>query len=132
MKWPLKSLPLVVMLAAMPAQATDSTAPKSPVDLLTIEAEIPRRGEFMGFGFNSLWMMSGLGLARVDASNNSVVDIELDSALGVYRGIGVGEGAVWVADCGFKLMYKVDPHANIVVKEIPAECLRQRGKHWCR
>jgi hypothetical protein len=94
MKWPLKSLLLVVMLAAMPAQATDSTAPKSPVDLLTIEAEIPRRGDFLGFGFGSLWMMSGIRLVRVDASNNSVVDIQLDSALGVYRGVAVGEGAV--------------------------------------
>jgi streptogramin lyase len=111
----------------MPAEATESTLLDQSMDSLTVQAEIHRGGDFMAFGFDSLWMMSGLGLARVDASNNSVMDNQLDSALGVYRGVAVGEGAVWVPDCGGKLVYKVDPHANTVVKRISAECYGSEG-----
>jgi hypothetical protein len=58
---------------------------------------------------------------RIDASNNTVTDIHMDGASGTYRDIAVGEGSVWVGDCGSKLVYKVDPHTNAVVKEIAAE-----------
>jgi hypothetical protein len=123
MKWPLKSLFLVVLLAATPGRATETTS----LDSLRVQADIPRQGDFLGFGFGSLWMMSGIRLVRVDASNNSVSDIQLESAKGPYRGIGVGEGAVWVPDCGSNLIYKVDPHTNIVVKEISAELYNSNG-----
>ena len=63
-------------------------------DNLVVQAEIPRYGDFLGFGFASLWMMSGGRLARVDTADNSVVDIEIEGTIGKYRGIAIGEGAV--------------------------------------
>ena len=62
---------------------------------VSIEATIPRDGDFMGFGFNSLWMMSGGKLARISAGDNSVLDIPVKGAVGQYRSMAVGEGAVW-------------------------------------
>ena len=53
-------------------------AEENSADNLVVQAEIPRYGDFLGFGFGSLWMMSGGRLARVDTADNSVVDIEIE------------------------------------------------------
>ena len=36
-----------------------------------------RSGDFLGFGFGSLWMMSGTSLVRVDPDDNSFIEIEI-------------------------------------------------------
>jgi hypothetical protein len=45
----------------------------------------------------------------------------IDGASGPYGDIAVGEGAVWVADCGSKLIYKADPNTLAVVKDMSAD-----------
>ena len=114
------------MLMAMPAQAQDATAPESSGDLI-VQAEIPRGGDFMGFGFDSLWIMSGGRLVRVDPTDNSFIDIDIGNSFGRYRGVGIGEGAVWIPDVGTDVVYKVDPTANKVVNEIAAQMIDSEG-----
>ncbi len=60
-----KVLTLVAMLAPIFAHAEGATTPENITDI-AIEAEIPRGGDFMGFGFDSLWIMSGMRLARIN------------------------------------------------------------------
>lgn len=89
----------------------------------------------MGFGFDSLWMMSDGRLVRVNATDNSVTDIEIPvSETGAaltendkYRGIAVGEGAVWVPDMGSSTIYKVDPKSNKVVLNVPTNIFGGQG-----
>lgn len=128
MKWlPFEALLLGLMLPIISAAANNPPTLENSVDSLTIEAKIGRGGDFLGFGFDSLWMMSGLRLARVDAGDNSVTDIPIEGTRGPYRGIGIGEGAVWVPDSGTQTIYKVDPSANKVVKEISADFYGSEG-----
>ncbi|MER8819673.1 hypothetical protein NKH70_07575 [Mesorhizobium sp. M0991] len=83
-------------------------APEKPPEVL-IEATIERGGDFLAFGFDSLWMMSGRKLVRINPDDNSVADIPIEGAVGSYRGISVGEGAVWVPDVGSKTILQGRP-----------------------
>lgn len=96
-------------------------------DQLVIQAEIAREGDFMAFGFDSLWMMSDQRLVRVNPSDNSVVDIEVPGNQGPYRGIAIGEGAVWIPDAGSKSIYKIDPTSHRVTGTIAAEFFDSEG-----
>ena len=69
----LKTLILACLLIPNAAWATEKLSDEK----LVIQAEILRNGDFMGFGFGSLWMMSGSNLIRVDPSNNSVTKIDI-------------------------------------------------------
>jgi virginiamycin B lyase len=108
-------------------------AEELPTTSLTIQAEIPRAGDFMGFGFESLWMMIrppafGSGsLVRVNPADNSVTEIELNNYYGKYRAMGIGEGAVWVPALGQGLILKIDPNTNKLVQEIPARMVNSEG-----
>ncbi len=100
-----------------------------------VQATIPRSGFSMGFGFNSLWMMSDGHLVRINTADNTTVDIDIPvSEVGAtltesekYRGITVGEGAVWVPDMGSSTIYKVDPNSNKVVLKIPTDIFGSQG-----
>jgi streptogramin lyase len=119
-KWLL--LPLIWIIPAWCFAAEEISA-----DKLVVQAEIPRSGDFMGFGFDSLWMMSGGRLVRVSTADNSVVDIEIEGTIGRYRGIAIGEEAVWIPDVGAGTIYKVDPRRNGVVGKFPAFILGSEG-----
>jgi DNA-binding beta-propeller fold protein YncE len=121
---PIKSVILLSILSLTPALSF--AAEELPADKLVLQAEIQRGGDFIGFGFNSLWMMSGDRLARVNAADNSVIDIDLNSR-GRYQAPGIGEGAVWVPSTGKKMILKVDPIINKLVQEIPAQILTNEG-----
>ena len=116
------SLMLVLPFSA----ATSFAAEELPADRLVVEAEIPRNGDFMGFGFDSLWMMSGKRLVRVNAADNTFIDIDVHGA-GRYRAMGIGEGAVWVPASSKKLILKVDPIENRLLQEIPPLMLSSEG-----
>jgi virginiamycin B lyase len=88
---------------------------------VTIEATIPRAGDFLGFGFDSLWMMNGTKLLRINPSDNSVTEIPIGGAVGRYRGIAIGGDAVWVPDTGSDTIYKIDPQKNQVILKMAAE-----------
>ena len=108
--------------------AKNFAAEELPADKLVIQAKIQRKGKrgFLGFGFDSLWMMSGKRLARVNAADNSVIDIEVPGG-GRYRAMAIGEGAVWVPAASKHMIFKVDPIANKLVREIPAQMLSSEG-----
>jgi len=98
-----------------------------PADKLVVQAKILRKGkDSLGFGFDSLWMMSGKRLVRVNAADNSVIDIDLRGG-GRYRAMAIGEGAVWVPAASKHMLLKVDPIANKLVREIPAQMLSSEG-----
>ena len=117
---------LVLMLLLLPvgAAADAGTAGFGQVD---IEAQIPRGGSGLSFGFGSAWIMSGTSLARVNPADNSIVDIPLQGNKGSYRGIGIGEGAVWVPDIGADTLYKVNSASNAVLNKIPLKMLSNEG-----
>lgn len=102
---------------------------------LVVQTTIPRSGFSLGFAFDALWMMSDGKLVKVNAADNSVVDIALPSGEGSglladidrYRGIATGEGAVWVPDMASSTIYKVDPHANQVILTIPTDIFGSKG-----
>jgi virginiamycin B lyase len=114
-------LPLICMVPAWCLAADEI-----PADKLVVQAEIPRSGDFMGFGFDSLWMMSGRRLVRVNAADNSFIDIEVNSR-GQHRPPVIGEGAVWVAASGIDKLLKIDPATNKLVQEIPAQMFYNEG-----
>jgi virginiamycin B lyase len=96
-------------------------------DKLVIQAKLPLPGDFMGFGFDSLWIMSGGRLWRTSAANNNMKGIDLEGTRGGYRGIEVGEGAVWIPDVGAGMVYKVDPSSNAVVTKFAASMRGSEG-----
>jgi len=55
---------LLITLLTSVAWAEDTKKPDVLKELVT-EAEIPRGGDFMGFGFDALWIMSGPRLAKL-------------------------------------------------------------------
>ena len=77
-----------------------------------VEAEIPRSGDFVGFGFGALWMMSGSKLVRVNPADNSFAVIPIEGASGSYRGIAIGEDAVWIPDVIAGRIHKIDPQTG--------------------
>jgi virginiamycin B lyase len=94
---------------------------------IVIQAEIPRNGDFLGFGFGSLWMMSDKGLARTNPEGNSVTDINIEGAIGPYRGIAIGEGAVWIPAVGSQTIYKIDPGNNEIMLKIASDFRGSEG-----
>lgn len=103
----------------------------SPAGLLaaevTIEAQIPREGDFLAFGFGSIWMMSEAKLIRVNPTDNSFIEIPIEGAVGKYRGIAVGEGGVWIPDTGTQKIFKIDPGTNRLALTIPAKVFGSEG-----
>src|SRR3954447_24850090 len=93
---------------------------------LTIKASVPKPASAMAFGFDALWTMSDGKLVRINAADNSVAEIAIPSGenaamlmeLDRYRGIAVGEGAVWIPDMANSQILKVDPARNEVIMSI--------------
>jgi virginiamycin B lyase len=107
-----------------------ATSPKE----LRIQAKIDRSGYGLAEGFGSIWMMSNGRLARINVEDNTVIDIDIPSEGGgsladidKYRGIEVGEGAVWVPDMGSSTIYKIDPIQNSVSLKIPTDMFASQG-----
>ncbi len=112
---------LLMPPVAAPAQ---DPASERKASALVIEAMVPLAGDFMAFGFDSLWM-AGIydvaEIARIDPADNSVILIALEGARGAFRAPATGEGAVWVANVGADTIYRVDPATNAVTLTIPAK-----------
>jgi virginiamycin B lyase len=96
-----------------------------------IETRFPQAGTAMVVGFDSLWMMNTTTskLVRIRIDDNSVTEIPINGAVGPFwaSGIAMGEGAIWVPDIERSMIYKIDPEADQVVKEIPADLVGGRG-----
>ena len=114
---------LLALAAAVPAAAAEQL---NAADLV-VEAQIERRGDFIGYGFDSIWMMSGRKLVRVDVRDNSAIDIAIPGAKGSYRGMAVGEGGAWVPDTGTGIISKIDPGTNAITVTIPIPMYGSEG-----
>ena len=122
-----RTLLALCLWSGTPLSVTNAEA-QEPAHLV-LEATIPRAGFDLAFGFDSLWMMSGERLVRVNPADNSVIDIDIplgDAALSLpeivrFRGIAIGEGAVWVPDIGGSVIHKIDPRTNALVMTIPTD-----------
>jgi virginiamycin B lyase len=87
-----------------------------------IEATVPRFGDGMGVGFDSVWIMGTESLARIRIKDNSVIDIPMPDLLPhwIDADTVVGEGAVWVPDADHSVIYKIDPASDQVARKITA------------
>jgi streptogramin lyase len=97
-----------------------------PSEKLFVEALLPIC-EYFEFGFNSLWMMTGPKLIRVNADDNTITDFWIAGATGEVRGIAIGEDAVWLPDAGNQHIYKFDPKSNTVVMKTFADMYGRDG-----
>ena len=88
---------------------------------LVIEAHINRPAFLTAFGFDSLWAPQNGVLVRVNAADNSFVEIPLPGVPGRYRGVGIGEDAVWIPDVANAVVHKIDPATNSIVLSIPVD-----------
>jgi virginiamycin B lyase len=87
-----------------------------------IEATVPRFGDGMGVGFDSVWITGTDSLARIRIKDNSVIDIPMPDLLPhwIDADTVVGEGAVWVPDADHSVIYKIDPASDQVARKITA------------
>jgi virginiamycin B lyase len=126
----------VVLLACMltwPALAA-GRASEAPAELV-VEAVIPRDSYALAYGFDALWTVSGGRLLRIDPADNSVIGIDIPTGSDAswlaeadkYRGIAVGEGAVWLPDMASSTIHKIDPQSNKVVMSIPTDIFGSQG-----
>jgi streptogramin lyase len=107
--------------------AQDSPLGGTSVDRLAVEATIPKGGDPIAFGFNSVWAMAGPTLMRVDVSDGRLVEVPISGASDAIRAIAVGDNAVWIPDTGSDYVYKFDPVTNTVVLSVYAEMASTRG-----
>jgi len=118
------------MLLALASAATTVAAEETAREV-RVEATIPRVGNVMGVGFDSLWMMNLTTnkLVRINPGDNSVTEIPIAGAGGEFSGAGlaVGEAAIWLPDTDRSMIYKIDPTTDRVAKEIPIDPLGAVG-----
>lgn len=102
---------------------------------LGIDATIPVGAAHMAFGFESLWTMSEGDMVRIHLDNKGLTTIKVPESenagllmeLDKYRGIAVGEDAIWVPDMASSRIYKIDPGQNEVVMEIVTDIFGSKG-----
>ena len=74
-------------------------------------------------------------MVKINAADNSVIEIEVPISENAealmefdkYRGIAVGESAVWVPDMASSTIFKVDPEQNKVVMTIATDMFGSKG-----
>ena len=119
---------LAAILASHSSLAFASDAGPEELSLSTLPTqELPHSGDHVGFGFGSLWIAAGGRLTRIHAASGDTSEIVLAQSGGPCRGVGVGEGAIWVPDCGKGVIYKVDPATNKVVSTISVDMFTYEG-----
>jgi streptogramin lyase len=128
MFWPGTVTIALVLAIAAPGRAAEAPPQDIQVEDLAVAARIPANAAWLAFAFDALWVLDGNRLLRVDPADNSVTRIALPGNLGAsYRAIGIGEGAVWIADLTAQTVHKVDPVARKVVRQIPASMVDYEG-----
>jgi DNA-binding SARP family transcriptional activator/ABC-type transport system substrate-binding protein/streptogramin lyase len=90
-----------------------STSSGKPIESTQLQA--PRLSRF---GEGALWNLSSKGiLTKVNSATGKV--IASVNAVPVPCGLAVGEGSVWVSDCGSPTLVRVDPGQTVVVDRFP-------------
>jgi virginiamycin B lyase len=106
---------------------TTVSAMDGPDKPLVIEAKIPRFGDFIRCAFDSVWMMSGAKLVRVNPVDTTFTDTLLKGIHGPFRGIAMGEGALWLPDIGTGTIHRFDPASSAVTLSFPAKLGDREG-----
>jgi virginiamycin B lyase len=96
---------------------------------------IPKAAASMAYGYGALWAMHEGRMLRIDGATGDVAEIAVPGAeaallimeLDRYRGIAVGEGAVWLPDMASSSIYKIDPATNTVTLTIATDIFGGRG-----
>lgn len=127
-----KSLALLLSIGflALPIHAQQNV----PVDL-NIEMTIPKAAASMAFAYGALWTMHDGRMLRIDGASGEITEIAIpgrENALLImeldrYRGIAVGEGAVWLPDMASSSIFKIDPATNTVTLTIATDIFGSRG-----
>lgn len=115
-------LGLVAIAFAVPAAAIEELS----ADKLIVEAEVKKQGDRLEYAFDSIWTMHGFKMLRINPGDMAVTELKLQGA-GSYRAMGIGEGALWLADINWGKVFKIDPATNAVALEIPAQMLYVEG-----
>lgn len=126
---------LVALLLTTCAAFSFASAQENTPAYLAIQTSIPKEAAYMAYGFSALWTMSDGQMIRINSADNSIIEIEVPTSesagllmeLDKYRGIAVGEGAVWVPDMASSTIYKVDPKQNTVVMAIATDIFGSKG-----
>lgn len=133
MRWPFQIVAMLVSMLAGPfSSCAGEVAKARSIDDLKVAAEIPRSADFMAWGFDALWMMTGetavlvdgelksMGpsLVRIDGTSNSADDIKIPQASASVRGLAIGEEAVWIPDARNEQILKFDPREKRVTLTI--------------
>ena len=127
-------LALAVFLTLGLGLSMNATADQQSAELV-VQTKIPKPGSSIAYGFNALWTMSNGRLLKVNPADNSSLEIEIPTSkdagslsdLDKYRGIAVGEGAVWIPEMASSTIHKVDPQSNQVVLTIPTDLFGGAG-----
>jgi streptogramin lyase len=97
--------------------SADKPAPpaQGPAATLDVVNRIAVGGEadWMGIGFDSLWAPTNQHLLRIDPKTGRVAKIAIGR--GRYRGVAIGDDAVFVPNTGDDTISKVDPKTNQAV-----------------
>src|SRR4051812_41275359 len=119
MRWVLSIALLLSSLNGLSSVRAGEAAKERSIDELAVIAEIARDGDFLAYGFDALWMMTGPIIVRVDGITNAVGDIPVPETTGRVRGLAIGEGAVWIPDAVSEQIFKFDPVENKIALVIP-------------
>ena len=70
---------IALLLTTCTAFSIASAQENTPADL-TIQTSIPKEAAYMAFGFGALWTMSDGQMIRINAADNSVIEIEVPTS----------------------------------------------------
>jgi YVTN family beta-propeller protein len=84
------------------------------------EIDVGGEADWMGVGFGSLWVPTPDGqLLRIDPAALAV-SARIPIGSGPYRGVAIGDDAIYIPNSGDDTISKIDPTTNAVVATLPA------------
>jgi hypothetical protein len=115
---------IVVLFVLVPTfVTTTSVKAQREAREVHVEATIPRYGNVMRVGYDSVWIKTFDKITRVSLSNNSITDIPVagfqTAPGGWFGGMAVGAGAIWLPDPN--AIYRIDAQTNQAVKRMAGD-----------
>lgn len=119
---------LIFLLTPLPVAAAEPSE-------LAAETVVAQPAVGLVFVDGALWALGDGKLLRFDPADGSVAEVALPvrenaGLLGIlerYRGLAVGEGALWLPDVASSTILKIDPASRAIVAEVPTDIFGSRG-----